>query len=99
MNEKSIFVQPINGNEIVEIKSSLRNKKGGIDGINKVNPKILTEHISNPLVHIINIYMEKGIWAEELKKAERIPMHKTKKKHLPNNCRAISLIPSIYINT
>ena len=39
--------------------------------------------------------MEKGIWPNELKKAEITPIHKAKDKHSPNNYRPISLISNI----
>lgn len=85
MNKNSIFIHPATKHEIIKIIANLKSKNGGIDGINATSLKILTEHISDSLVHIINNSIEKGVWPDALKMAEITPIHKGKRKHSPNN--------------
>ena len=63
----------------------MENKNGGIDNINGKILKTLVEHLTEPLVHIFNNFIEKAIWTDELKMAEVIPIHKSKEKHIATN--------------
>jgi hypothetical protein len=95
MNDSSLYLFPTNSNEIREIIRCLKNKKGGIDGIDAQVLKTLQEYTSQPLANIFNKCIENGIWPDALKAAEVIPIHKGKEKHLPSNYRPISLISNI----
>lgn len=95
MNNKSIYINPTNKNEIIEIIQDLKLKQGGSDDINTQVLKALSTQICDPLVHIFNKSIESGIWPEALKIAQITPIHKAKEKYLPTNYRPISLISNI----
>ena len=92
MNSKSIFFQPTNQNEIINIINNMENRNGGNDNINAKTLKTLVEFLVDPLTHIFNICINKAIWPDALKSADVIPLRKSKEKHIANNCRPISLI-------
>jgi hypothetical protein len=93
--DNTIYLQPTNQNEVKQIISNMKNKNGGIDGINSNILKALSNKICNPLVKIFNNCLEKEIWPNALKTAEVIPLHKANEKHLQNNYRPISLISNL----
>lgn len=95
MNHKTIFLKPTNRTEILSIINKFKNKKGGIDGINTKILKTLSDFLAEPLAHIINNCFVTGIWPDELKMAEVIPIHKSKEKYKPCNYRPISLISNL----
>lgn len=47
------------GNLIIII---MKNKNGGIDGINSQVLKKIVDSVSNPLTHIFNLCIESEIW-------------------------------------
>ena len=63
--------------------------------INSKRLKTLVEHITEILIHIFNLCIEKTIWPDALKTAEVIPIHKSKEKHIATNYRPISLISNL----
>ena len=70
-NVNSIFLNPTN--EI--IIENMKIKNGGVDKINAKTLKAISEHIADPLAHIINKCIEKSIWPDALKAAEEVPIH------------------------
>ena len=82
----------------MEVKNIIENtkiKNGGVDKINAMTLKAISEHIADPLAHIINKCIEKSIWPDALKAAVVVPIHKSGKKLVVNNYRPISLISNI----
>ena len=73
----------------------MKIKNGGVDKINAKTLKAISEHIADPLAHIINKCIEKSIWPDALKAAEVVPIYKSGKKFVFNNYRPISLILNI----
>ena len=57
--------------------------------------KILSEHIVEPIVHIINQSIGKSTWPDALKCADITPIYKAKGRHFISNYRPISLISNI----
>lgn len=94
-NPKTIFISPTDSNEISEIISKMKLKNGGVDKINMKIIKNLSEYIVNPLVHIINLSIDKSIWPDALKCADIKPIFKSKNKHVISNYRPISLISNL----
>ena len=95
MNRKSIFITPTNHIGILNIINNMENKNGEIDNINTKTLKTLSVHRVDQLVHICNLCIDKATWADALKIAEVIPIHKSNEKHNPANYRPISLISDI----
>lgn len=94
-NLHTIFITPTTRTEIINIINNMKLKCGGVDNINTKTIKCLSNFIVDPLVHIINLSIDKSIWPDELKKAEIKPIHKAKSKHHASNYRPISLISNL----
>ena len=73
----------------------MKIKNGEVDKINAKRLKAISEHIADPLAHIINKCIEKAIWPDALKAAEVVPIYKSGKKLVVKNYRPISLISNI----
>lgn len=95
INTNTFFIRPITEQEVKQTILNLKNKNGGIDGINSQILKEIIDIISCPLTYIYNLCIEKEIWPEALKNAEIIPIHKAEEKHLQDNYRPISLISNL----
>lgn len=91
----SIFLAPVDSNEIRKIVAALRNKKSsGYDNIPMSAIKSCIHYIAEPLAHIINLTLETGIFPEQLKKALIKPLYKKGTKIDIENYRPIALLPN-----
>lgn len=90
--QDSIFLTPTNETEILELISKLKNKASGIDNISTQILKVISKNIAKPLVHILNLCIEKSIFPDAFKKAEVIPIYKSGEANKTTNYRPISLI-------
>ena len=80
-NHHSIFLPPTSKTEITKLIRSLKNKNGsGHDGISNRILKGITQSINEPLSIIFNKSMEEGIFPTEMKKADTVPLYKSKAK-------------------
>lgn len=95
VNPKTIFILPTDIYEVTSIINKMKMKSGGVDSINMKTIKTLIIYIIEPIVHIINLSIEKSIWPDALKCADIIPLFKAKDKHIISNYRPISLISNI----
>lgn len=92
-NVCSIFMTPVTIQEVKNIVKELKNKKSsGHDQIPIKLIKSSIEYIAEPLVHIINLTLESGIFPNELKKGLVKPIHKKGPKYDINNHRPIALL-------
>ena len=92
----SMVFQPVASGEVKVIVNSLRaNTSSGVDDIPNVVIKILGNVFNGPLVNLINEHIRSGTFPAEFKCAKVVPLHKNGGKDNPNNCRQISLLPSI----
>lgn len=94
-NTKCCFFTPISPVEILLIIDDLKDKAGGVDGINAKVLKKIALYIVNPLTHIFNLCISTSVWPNALKSAEIVPIYKSGNKQLPTNYRPISLISNI----
>ena len=95
-NDYSIFLTPTSKTEITKLISSLKNKNSnGRDGISNKILKGITESIVEPLNIIFNKSMEEGVFPTEMKKADTVPLYKSKDKDDKNNYRPISLLLTV----
>ena len=92
INKKSIYLEPTDPIEILEVINQLKDKAGGIDHIHSCVIKKLGIHVAKPLTHIINLCIEQGIFPDHLKLAEIVPVYKKGDKSIETNYRPISLI-------
>ena len=77
-NDKTIFLEYTNRQEVIEIIESSKPKKGGVDYIHANTLQTLKNFIASPLAHIINLCILTSIWPSQLKTAEIIPIFKSK---------------------
>ena len=92
-NKNSMYLNPTNTQEISNIINSLANKSSHwYDQISNKLLKELHPVILTPLKIIINKSLEEGVFPESMKKADTLPLHKTKYKEDCNNYRPISLL-------
>lgn len=92
----SIYLVPVTKTEVIEIINTLKNKSSpGPDGIDVYVIKNVVNHISAPLVHLINLSFTTGILPKQWKESVVSPVYKTGDKKNPNNYRPISVINNI----
>ena len=90
-NNHSIFLTPTSETEITKLIKSLKCKNSsGHDGISNKVLKGITEGISEPLC--IYKSMEEGKFPSEMKKADTVPLHKSKARDDKNYYKPISLL-------
>ena len=89
--KKFLFVGT-NTVEISKMINDLKEKTGGVDGINAKTIKTIAPYRVTSLQHIFNLSIEHAIWPDSLKSAEAVPIHKAKAKSDISNYRPISLI-------
>ena len=95
-NDYSIFLTPTSKTEITKVISLLKNKNSsGHDGISNKILKGITESIVEPLNIIFNKSMEEGVFPTEMKKADTVPLYKSKDKDDKKNYRPISLLLTV----
>ena len=80
------------GNEIKKIIFQLKEGAAGNDGISSKYLKCVSEVIAYPLTCIANLSFEEGVFPEELKCANVIPLYKAQDPMLFNNYRPIALL-------
>ena len=89
----SMFINPVNVTELSEIILLLNNSSPGWDGLDTNIIKKSSGLIVHPLVYVINLCIEQGIFPKELKIAKIIPIYKSSDKQLITNYRPISVLP------
>ena len=92
-NPISMFMAPTNRTEIEKLIDKLPNKTSkGHDDISNILLKRIKSTISHPLEIILNKSIQDGVFPEDMKQADVIPLHKSKEKFIVNNYRPISLL-------
>ena len=91
--ESSMFLPPTTTNEILALIKKLPNKRSsGYDNISNLLLKSLSAHITVPLEIIFNNSIEEGVFPVNMKKADIVPLYKSKDKQECSNYRPISLL-------
>lgn len=91
---KSIFLNPVDENEISKCINNLKtNKSPGEDLITARVIKAIQPFITTSLVHISNLMFLSGAFPEILKCALVVPIPKTTKTTEPKDFRPIALLP------
>ena len=95
-SQKSIFMEPCTVVETRRLLTSLPNKGScGIDRINNILLKKLSNEIAVPLNYIVNSSMEQGIFPDIMKCALVVPLYKAKSREEVTNYRPISLLMTL----
>ena len=94
--QSSMYLNPTCSLEIDDIIRNMRNKKSsGYDNISNQMLKWLRPVITRPLSIIFNMSLEQGIFPNNMKIAEIVPLHKGGDESQCNNYRPISLLITI----
>lgn len=92
----SLLLTPITEAEIQ--KNIMKLKSNSAPGEDLLSARMIQEIqivISKPLVSILNLCLEHGVYPDALKKTIVIPVHKNGTKTDPNNYRPISVINNL----
>ena len=88
-----MFLPPTTTNKILALIKNLPNKRSsGYDKISNLLLKSLSAHITVPLEIIFNKSIEEGVFPVNMKKADIVPLYKSKDKQECSNYRPISLL-------
>ena len=90
---KSIFLQPTNSEEISNLIKQLKNCSPGYDGITPKIVKLFSSKLSEPLTHIFNLSLSQGVFPDELKLAQVLPLYKSGDSTSLSNYRPVSVLP------
>ncbi|ELT89824.1 hypothetical protein CAPTEDRAFT_94776, partial [Capitella teleta] len=82
-------------NEITNIVTSSKNSSPGWDGISMKVFKRCLPAVMDPMLFVINLSLQQGVFPTELKLAKVIPVFKKGQKILLCNYRPISVLPAI----
>ena len=88
----SIFLDPVSPAEIISIIKSLKDSATGCDDIGASTLRLSLDSISNVLTDICNLSLLEGVFPDELKVANVIPLYKSDDPMLVNNYRPVSLL-------
>ena len=91
--DKSIYIEPADKSELLKLVNKLRKSKSpGPDNVGPGLVKEVIEAIVDPLLHIYNLSLTKGIVPDKLKTAKVVPIHKKGDRSQACNYRPISLL-------
>ena len=90
-----IFLEPVTIYEIQNLVMSLKNGAPGYDEIKSDILKLSLQHIGEPLAHMCNMSLIQGIFPQELKLANVLPLYKSGDPQLFSNYRPVSLLPTL----
>ena len=89
---ESIYLAPVNENEIGQLIKSLKDTTAGFDDLNSMCLKISSRFLLKPLTHICNLSISQGIFPEQLKIANVILLYKSDDSMSFNNYRPVSVL-------
>ena len=89
---ESMFVEPVTSEEIKKLVMNLKKSASGWDDISTKFLKLSLEYIITPLTHLCNRSLQEGVFPEQLKIANVIPLYKSEDPMKFNNYRPVSLL-------
>jgi hypothetical protein len=90
---QSMFVEPVDNEEMVATIKNLKNKKStGFDNISVEFVKKVATIIAPVLVHVVNLSFMNGVFPEQLKTSTVVPIFKKAQSCKIDNIRPISLL-------
>ena len=90
-----LILEPVSEEEMVDIFKELKNSAPGCDEIKAGPLKIASQFLVKPLSYLCNLSLDQGIFPEELKIANVIPLYKKEDSMLFSNYRPVSLLCSL----
>ena len=89
---ESIYLAQVSENEIGQLIKSLKDTTAGFDDLNFMCLKISSQFLLKPPTHICNLSISQGIFPEQLKIANVIPLYKSDDSMSFNNYRPVSVL-------
>ena len=89
---ETIFLSPVTGNEIGKLLLSLKNTATGYDDINSMSLKLCSQYVTQPLTHICNLSLTYGVFPDQMKIANVIPLYKSDNPMIFSHYRPVSLL-------
>ena len=89
---ESLYLKPVTCEEINNILVSLKDTACGWDSISAVVLRLSSQFIVQPLSYICNLSLTEGIFPDQLKLANVIPLYKSDDPMLFNHYRPVSLL-------
>ena len=89
---RTIFLEPVGPQEVDEIIKNLKDGAPGSDGIKSLILKTTRRSIIGPLCYLCNISLTEGVFPDELKLANVLPLFKSGDPLFFNNFRPVSLL-------
>ena len=92
-NSTSMFFEPASVEEVSRTINNLKPKNSsGYDDISNKLLEMLHPVIIHPLTNIINMSLQEGIFPNDMKQADTVPLYKGKERYCTTNYRPISLL-------
>ena len=92
-NINKFYFSPVTENEVRNILGMIKDSAAGWDGLEAFIMKQIKEVIVTPLVHICNLSLKTGIFPDELKIANVVPIFKSGDDMVFSNYRPVSVLP------
>ena len=93
---QSMFLRPVNDDEILKIIATLKNKKSvGKDSVDVRVLKKAAQIVSPYLKTAFNKCISEGVFPQSMKIAKVVPIFKAGEKNLPSNYRPISILGNL----
>ena len=89
---ETIFISPVTENEISKLLLSLKNTATGYDDINSMSLKLCSQYVTQPLTHICNLSLTYGVFPDQMKVANVIPLYKSDDPMIFSHYRPVSLL-------
>ena len=88
----TIFLEPVSAEEVYSIVTNLKNSAPGYNEVTADFLKLSLPVINGPLTHILNLSLLEGVFPNELKVANVLPLYKADDDMLFNNYRPVPLL-------
>jgi len=89
----SLYLSPLNENELTNIICNLKKSAPGIDGFQPHIIKSVCSSFLKPLLYVLNLSFQQGVFPSELKAACVTPIFKGGDPLLIKNYRPVSVLP------
>ena len=91
----TIFLAPVTDEELHEIFKNLKNSAPGYDEMKTEPLRNALPHYVNPLNYICNLSLHQGVFPDEMKVANVLPLYKKDDSMVFSNYRPVSLLCSL----
>ena len=91
----SLFLEPVTESEVIKLVSSLKSSSPGYDNLSSSILKLCLPFIKTPFTYLCNLSLQEGIFSQELKTANVIPLFKSGDEFMFNNYRPVSMLCSL----